>query len=114
MNSTCSFIPRDFLSRSVKLQTLGEGTFGTVALYDTPTGRLVVKETKLQHKSLGYPPDFLNEVDMLIKLKPVKSVVSIHSLCFDNEQRRGYILLEPLESNLSKWARKTSFKERMR
>lgn len=114
MHSTCSFVPRDFLARSTRRQTLGEGTFGTVTLYDTPHGSRVVKETKLQDKSLGYPPDFLNELDMLIKLKPVKSVVTLHSFCFDNEQKRGYILLEPLESNLGKWARRTSFEERMR
>jgi serine/threonine protein kinase len=114
MNSTCSFVPRDFLARSTRRQTLGEGTFGTVTLYDTPDGPRVVKETKLQDKSLGYPPDFLNELDMLIKLKPVKSVVTLHSFCFDNEQKRGYILLEPLESNLGRWARRTSFEERMR
>jgi serine/threonine protein kinase len=114
MNSTCSFVPRDFLARSTRRQTLGEGTFGTVTLYDTPDGPRVVKETKLQDKSLGYPPDFLNELDMLIKLKPVKSVVTLHSFCFDNEQKRGYILLEPLECNLGKWARRTPFEERMR
>ena len=114
MHSTCSFVPRDFLARSTRRQTLGEGTFGTVTLYDTPDGPRVVKETKLQDKSLGYPPDFLNELDMLIKLKPVKSVVTLHSFCFDNEQKRGYILLEPLESNLGKWARRTSFEDRMK
>lgn len=109
----CSFIPSDFLDKSTRLVVLGEGTFGSVGLYDTPDGRLVIKETKLQHKSLGYPPDFLSEVDMLIKLKPIKSVVSIHSVCFDNKEKKGYILLEPLESNLSEWARKTPFKKRM-
>lgn len=114
MNSACSFVPRDFLARSTRRQTLGEGTFGTVTLYDTPDGPRVVKETKLQDKSLGYPPDFLNELDMLIKLKPVKSVVTLHSFCFDNDQKRGYILLEPLDSNLSRWARRTPFEERIR
>lgn len=113
MNSTCSFVPREFLVHSTRRQTLGEGTFGTVILYDTPHGPRVVKETKLQDKSLGYPPDFLNELDMLIKLAPVKSVVTLHSVCFDNDQKRGYILLEPLECNLGKWARRTSFEERM-
>lgn len=113
MNSMCSFIPSDFLDKSTRLVVLGEGTFGSVGLYDTPDGRLVIKETKLQDKSLGYPPDFLSEVDMLIKLKPIKSVVSIHSVLFDTKEKKGYILLEPLESNLSDWARKTPFKKRM-
>jgi serine/threonine protein kinase len=113
MNSMCSFIPSDFLEKSSRLLVLGEGTFGSVGLYDTPDGRLVIKETKMKNKSLGYPPDFLSEVDMLIKLKPIKSVVTIHSVCFDNKEKKGYILLEPLECNLATWSKNTSFDKRM-
>lgn len=113
MNPTCSLVSTDFLNKSVQLTTLGEGTFGSVFLYKTPRGKLVVKETKMQHKSLGYPPDFLNEVDMLVKLKSVKSVVDIEAICFDNEERKGYLFMEPLQCNLAEWAKKTSFKNRM-
>jgi serine/threonine protein kinase len=114
MNSICSPITKDFLHKSTKITTLGEGTFGSVALYDTPRGHLVVKETKMQHKSLGYPPDFLNEVDILIKLGPIKSVVDIEGVCFDNDDRKGYLFMEPMKWNLWEWAGKTSFNKRMR
>lgn len=113
MNPTCSLVTTDLLDKSVKLTTLGEGTFGSVSLYRTPRGKLVVKETKIQHKSLGYPPDFLNEVDMLVKLKSVGSVVDIEAVCFDDAERKGYLFLEPLQCNLWEWAKRTPFKKRM-
>ena len=113
INSTCSFVSSDFINKSERIQILGSGTFGCVALYNTPLGRYVVKETKIADKSLGYPSDFLAEVDMLIKLRPIKTVVTLQGVCFDNDKKKGYILLEPLDSNLSQWARKTSFDQRM-
>jgi serine/threonine protein kinase len=113
INSTCSFVSGDFINKSEKIRTLGSGTFGCVALYNTPLGRYVVKETKIADKSLGYPSDFLAEVDMLIKLRSIKTVVTLQGVCFDNDKRKGYILLEPLDSNLSQWARQSPFSERV-
>lgn len=113
INSTCSFVPSDFINKSERIQTLGSGTFGCVALYNTPLGRYVVKETKIADKSLGYPSDFLAEVDMLIKLRPIKTVVTLQGVCFDNDKKKGYILLEPLDSNLSQWARSTPYEQRV-
>lgn len=112
-NPSCSNISSDFINKSVEIKSLGSGTFGRVALYDTPLGQGVIKETKVEDKSLGYPSDFLTEVDMLFKLRPIKSVVSIKGVCFDNDKRKGYILLEPLDCNLSQWYTKTPFKERI-
>lgn len=114
MSSTCTFVESDFLNKSERLQNIGEGTFGSVSLYNTSRGRFVVKETKMSHKSLGYPPDFLTEIDMLIKFRPIRTVVSIEGVCFDLEKKKGFILLEPLDTNLSTWARSTLFAERMR
>jgi len=114
MNPIDFSVSLDFLHKSEKLATLGEGTFGSVSLYNTPKGDLVVKETKMQHKSLGYPPDFLNEVDMLVKLLPIQSVVNIKGVCFDNEERKGYLFLEPLKCNLWEWAKRSSFATRIK
>jgi serine/threonine protein kinase len=113
MDSISSPITTDFLHNSTHLTTLGEGTFGSVGLYSTPRGHLVVKETKMQNKSLGYPPDFLNEVDFLIKLAPIRSVVNIEGICFDNDHRKGYLFMEPMKCNLWEWAKQTSFKKRI-
>lgn len=119
ISSTYSFVSSDFINKSEKIQILGSGTFGCVALYNTPLGKYVVKETKdfnvndKRHMSLGYPSDFIAEVDMLIKLRPLKTVVTLQGVCFDTAKKKGYILLEPLDSNLSQWARKTSFEERI-
>jgi serine/threonine protein kinase len=109
-----TFYPNDFINKSKKIQSLGSGTFGYVALYDTPSGRYVIKETKVEDKSLGYPSDFLAEVDMLIKLRFIKNVVSIQGVCFSDNRKKGYIILEPLDSNLSEWSRRTPFNERMK
>lgn len=113
INSTCPFVPNDFIGKSEKIQNLGSGSFGNVALYNTPLGRRVVKETKTEDKSLGYPPDFLTEVDMLFKLRSVKTVVTILGVCFDNDKKKGYILLEPLDINLSEWIKRNSFEQRI-
>jgi serine/threonine protein kinase len=113
INPSCAFVPSDFITKSKEIQHLGSGTFGKVALYNTPKGQHVVKETKVEDKTLGYPSDFLTEVDMLIKLRPIKTVVTIQGVCFDNEKNKGYILLEPLDCNLSKWSKTTSFEERI-
>lgn len=106
-------IPSDFIERSTKLETLGEGTFGSVSLYDTPLGRCVVKETKLSHRSLGYPPDFLNEVDTLMKLRPLKTVVTIKAVVYDEHQRKGFLCMEALDCNLSEWSRRNPFHRRI-
>ena len=42
-NPVYSFVSKDFLDKSEKIENLGQGTFGTVALYDTPDGRYVIK-----------------------------------------------------------------------
>lgn len=104
-----SFISNDFLDKSIEIKSLGSGTFGRVALYDTPLGQLVIKETKIDHKSLGYPSDFLTEIDMLFKLRPVKTVVTIEGVFFDKDRRKGYVLLEPLDCNLSQWYSNNTF-----
>lgn len=114
MFSTCSFVSSDFLSKSEKIKNIGAGTFGTVALYKTPIGPYIVKESKIQNRALGYPSDFQTEVDTLIKFIPVASIVRLKGVCFDNNQKKGYIILEPLDSNLTQWARKTSFEERIK
>lgn len=113
MNLTCPLVSEDLIAKSEKIQILGEGSFGNVALYNTPLGRRVVKETKTEDKSIGYPPDFLTEVDMLFKLTPIKSVVKILGVCFDNDKKKGYLLLEPLDCNLAEWIRRNNFEQRI-
>lgn len=113
MSQEYSSLERDFLSKSKKLETLGEGTFGTVCLYDTPLGRYVVKTTKMVDKSLGYPPDFLTEVDTLIKFRCLNNVVKMSAVFFDDEDKKGYILLEQMDANLSIWAKKTPYNKRI-
>ena len=114
MNPSRFTLPPDFIQRSDKLRTLGEGTFGSVSLCDTPMGKYVVKETKPSKKGLGYPSDFITEIDMLVKLRPIQSVVKMEGVCFDTEKATGYILLEPLDSNLSEWLRNTPFQARIK
>lgn len=113
-DSTCSFVSSDFLDKSEKLENIGAGTFGTVALYKTPIGEYIVKESKIQNRSLGYPSDFQTEVDTLIKFIPVASIVRLKGVCFDNYQKKGYIILEPMDCNLTQWARKVSYDERIK
>lgn len=114
MDSTCLFVDKDFISKSRYIETLGDGTFGSVALYDTPRGIFVVKETKMTNKSIGYPPDFLTEMDTLLKLRSVQTIVTLHGICFDPKNKRGYLLLEQLDTNLSQWSRRHSFSDRIK
>ena len=114
MSSGCSFVDADFLDKSTKIKDLGEGTFGSVSLYDTPHGQYVIKQTKLSDKSLGYPPDLLAEVDMLIKLRPLDHVVRLEGACFDLYERKGFMMLEPLDMHLYRWIKCESFDRRMK
>ena len=114
MSQSYSSLDQDFFIKSRKLKTLGEGTFGTVALYDTPLGRYVIKATKVEDKSLGYPPDFLTETDILIKFRSLSTIVHLEAVFFDSLEKRGYLLLEYLDANLSAWAKNTTFHRRMK
>jgi len=109
-----STLDNDFLDRSNKIKILGEGAFGTVSLYDTPKGIYVIKETKIEKKSPGYPPDFLIETDLLLKFRDHPHIVKIEGVFFDLEEKKGYLVLEPLDCNLLKWARETSFEQRIK
>lgn len=113
MSQEYSSLEKDFIIKSKKLETLGEGTFGTVCLYDTPLGRYVVKTTKISDKSLGYPSDFLTEVDALIKFRCLNNIIKLSAVFFDGEDKKGYILLEQMDSNLSIWSKKNSFSKRI-
>jgi|SRR5579875_2109390 len=109
---TC--LDNDFLGKSKKIEVLGEGTFGSVSLYETPLGNYVIKETKIKNKSPGYPPDLLMETDMLVKFRLLPNIVRIEGIFFDTKDKKGYIILEPLDCNLTKWAEKTPFNVRIK
>lgn len=108
------FVDENFKSECKKITKLGEGTFGKVSLYSTPTGNYVIKKTKINHESLGYPPDLLKEIDMLVKFKSLRNVIQIKGAFLHPTESRGYILLEPLDTNLDKWIEQTKFSERIK
>ena len=107
------FVAGDFIWKSKKIEVLGEGTFGSVSLRQTPVGKYVIKETKISDESLGYPHDFINEVDMLIKLRQLPTVVTLQGVFFDEEKKKGYIMMDACDTNLSHWAKQTPFEERI-
>jgi len=113
MPTICSFADPDLLSKSRKLSDLGSGTFGSVALYETPLGKYVVKETRKSDQSFGYPPDFITEIDALFKFRPIATIIQIEGVCFDTSQRRGFILLEAMQTNLRKWFLDASYEKRL-
>lgn len=114
MASGYSFVDADFLDKSTKVKDLGEGTFGSVALYETPKGRYVIKQTKLSNKSPGYPPDLLAEIDMLMKLRPLENVIRLEGACFDSKEKKGFMLLEYLDTDLGRWIKHNDFNRRMK
>ncbi len=114
MTTICSFVNPNFLENSKKITELGSGTFGSVALYETPIGKYVVKETKKTDQSAGYPPDFVTEVDALFKFRSISTIVRIDGVCFDSKQKRGFIILEPMETNLRRWYNDIIFEERLK
>lgn len=111
--SQCSISGTDLLSRSTKRGDVGHGTFGLVSLYDSPTGTVVVKESRLTKESLGYSLEFMTEVDLLLKLRPLEGIVTIHDMCYDIYGKRGYIIMEPLSNDLKNWSRKVSVETRI-
>ena len=113
MDPDVHFLRIEFLEKSKRLSTLGEGTFGDVGLYQTPFGELVIKETKIKSKSLGYPPDLLVEIDSLLKFRASNHIVQLKGICLDPNHRKGYLMLEKLDTNLSSWSRRNSFTVRV-
>ena len=107
------FMSLDFMRETPLIEKLGEGTFGTVGLHQTCYGHRVIKATKISDESLGYPHDFINEVDMLMKLRDISSVVALKGVFFEDKKRKGYIHLEPMDTNLSKWSRRVPFSVRI-
>lgn len=113
MPVVCSFPNSDLLRKSKKISELGSGTFGSVALYDTPLGEYVVKETKKVNQSAGYPSDFITEIDSLFKFRSISTIIRIDGVCFDSEERRAFILLEPMKTNLRRWFSITEYEKRL-
>lgn len=111
--SICSISGIDLIHKSVNLGDVGEGTYGTVSLYDTPQGKLIIKKTKLDERSLGYAVDFLTEIDMLLKLRAMSNVVKLYDMCFDIYGKKGYIVMEPLTTDLKRWYRTVSIETRI-
>lgn len=109
-----SILDNSFSENSRKLQTLGSGTFGQVSLCSTLHGDYVSKETKIDDKSIGYPPDFLTEIDVLLKFRKLPSIIKIQGLNFEMEQRKARILLEVMSCNLSDWCKNNSFSDRVK
>lgn len=107
----CHLVSSSLLAQSKRVKHLGSGTFGDVYLYDTPDGLHVVKECR--HKSLGYPSDFLAELDALTKFGCIPSVIGLVGACFPKD-KKGYIILERMDCTLSQWYRKTPYYERVR
>ena len=107
------FLSSDFITKSNKIDELGSGTFGSVSLCNTPEGKHVIKETRTSDDCVGYPYDFLTEVDALVKLKPLKTVVGIEGVLFHDTKSKGYIMMEQCDTSLSKWAKCKSFNERI-
>ena len=106
-------LDNNFSQNSQKIQNLGSGTFGQVSYIKTPHGNFVSKETKIDNKSLGYPPDFLTEIDVMLKFRKLPAMLKIQGLNFDLDQKKGRILLEVMSCNLSEWCRKTPFAQRI-
>ncbi len=111
--SQCSISGTDLLSRSTKKWDVGQGTFGLVSFYDSPIGNVVVKESRLTKKSLGYSQEFMTEVDILLKLRSLEGIVTIYDMCYDIYGKRGYIMMEPLSDDLKNWSRKVSLETRI-
>lgn len=112
MDKSVRFLKIEFMEDSRLLKRLGEGTFGAVGLYETPFGEKVIKETKIKNKSLSHPPDLLFEIDSLIKFRASPHIVRLEGICLSPSHRKGYILLEKLDDNLSAWGRKHTFQTR--
>ena len=73
----------------------------------------MVKETKKTDQSAGYPADFVTEIDALFKFRSCSTIVRIDGVCFDSKQKRGFLLLEHVDTNLRRWYSGAKFPDRL-
>ena len=103
----------DDFSECEYIKDLGQGTFGSVALYNTPAGECAIKESVKSSNKVGYSPAFLNELDTLRKFSAVEGIVNLRGVYFSQESGTGYILLENMDENLKQWFKRTPIRERL-
>jgi serine/threonine protein kinase len=109
-----SVVSEDFIRDATITAILGKGAYGIVYAITSPNGKLVVKESKDNDSKLGYPPDFITEIDMLVKFSRIRNVVSLKSVCFSDNSPKCYLLLEEMDMTLSKWFKVTPIKKRIK
>jgi len=103
----------DFMRRCQMIQNLGKGTFGYVSLYDTPKGRCAIKETKNDSYRVGFPKNFIYETDALYKFSCLPNVCRLKGIMYEDRNRKGYLLLEQMDGDLSKLAEQLTFQQRI-
>jgi serine/threonine protein kinase len=110
----CSLVPNDFLNNVIVIRELGRGTYGTVSLVEKPGyGQYAVKYMKIYSRNfeIGVPQSTLLDADALVRLRPVSEVINLVGICYLND--RVAIIMEPMDSNLRKFARDNNLDERI-
>lgn len=110
----CSLVPDDYLDDVIVIRELGQGTYGTVSLVEKPGhGRYAVKYMEIYNRDfeIGVPQSTLVDTDALVRLQPVDEVIKLFGICYLNN--RVAIIMEPMDSNLRKFAQNTSLEERI-
>lgn len=80
-----------------KISELGSGLHGKVYLCSYKNNKYALKETKITNKF--YSTETLNEINMLLLLKGIPEVVSLHS--YWHKSDKDYLLLEHCDISLS-------------
>lgn len=90
-----------------KKKKLGEGTFGSVSLYEGPQGNMAVKKYKLRDDQFP-STDAMIEL-MLLKRLQHRNIVPILGYSVDLNQNNFYIALEAADSDLARAIRFGAF-----
>jgi serine/threonine protein kinase len=108
-------LPLDYISKCQYITEIGSGTFGRVVLYNTPHGKMVMKQPveDAQRRNIGYPEDFIAEIDTLAKFAPIPTIVNMKGVLFDPNKKFAAILMEALDNDLHKWYTDRTFFERI-
>lgn len=100
----------DLIDKLKVLTTLGKGTYGYVQLIEYKDTKYALKsQPHLENHQIGFKTSTLKEIDALSRLRKLSQVINLYGICFNVMLNETYLLLEPMEMDLTTYIVQTNW-----